>query len=106
MEIFYGLIVLGLAGLFAPFCGKLAGYETHRKPFDLVGVGGMFFLLSAAFQLAIPMMAPIAAICHGLMIAAFIIGWIGLLCGTFWATSEVLREPDHGMVSTTRAEAR
>jgi hypothetical protein len=42
MELYYGLIVLGLVCLSAPFWAKLAGYETHRKPFDLVGAGGVF----------------------------------------------------------------
>ena len=51
MELYYGLIVLGLVCLSAPFWAKLAGYETHRKPFDLVGAGGGFFMLAASFQL-------------------------------------------------------
>ena len=31
MELYYGLIVLGLVCLSAPFWAKLAGYETHRN---------------------------------------------------------------------------
>ena len=98
MEMFYGLIVLGLACLSAPFCAKLAGYETHRKPFDLVGASGMFFLLAASFQFAASMSTMIAGFAHGFMMAAFAIGWLGLMWGAFWAASEVLRESGHGML--------
>ena len=81
MELYYGLIVLGLVCLSAPFWAKLAGYETHRKPFDLVGAGGVFFMLAASFQLATSMSARFAAICNPLMIVSFIIGVVGLLIG-------------------------
>src|SRR5437870_5453103 len=98
MELYYGLIVLGLAALSAPFWAKLAGYETHRKPFDLAGAGGMFFLLSASFQIAGSISTAVATVCHALMMISFVIGWIGLLCGAFWVAAEVLTEPDHGIV--------
>jgi hypothetical protein len=100
MELYYGLIVLGLVCLSAPFWAKLAGYETHRKPFDLVGAGGVFFMLAASFQLATSMSARFAAICNPLMIVSFIIGVVGLLIGAFWTASEVLRESDHGILGT------
>jgi hypothetical protein len=100
MELYYGLIVLGLVCLSAPFWAKLAGYETHRKPFDLVGAGGVFFMLAASFQLATSMSARFAAICSPLMIVSFIIGVVGLLIGAFWTASEVLRESDHGILGT------
>jgi hypothetical protein len=100
MELYYGLIVLGLVCLSAPFWAKLAGYETHRKPFDLAGASGVFFMLAASFQLATSMSTWFAAICSPLMIASFIIGVVGLLIGAFWTASEVLRESDHGILGT------
>ncbi|HEY5895364.1 MAG TPA: hypothetical protein VIT91_19250 [Chthoniobacterales bacterium] len=105
MDLYYGLIVLGLAALSAPFWAKLAGYETHRKPFDLVGASGMFFLLAAAFQLAGSISPTIAGMCNGLMIGSFVIGWIGMLFCAFWVAIEVLRESGHGMLGA-KAEVK
>jgi hypothetical protein len=95
---FYELIVLGLACLGAPICARWAGFETRRKPFDLVGAGGVFFLLGASFSMAMGMFPSIAALANGLMMIAFVLGWIGLLIGAFWIVSEVFRESDHGML--------
>lgn len=100
MELYYGLIVLGLACLSAPFLAKLAGYETHRKPLDLVGAGGIFFMLAASFNLASSLYATLAQIGGILMMISFVIGWMGLLIGAFWTAHEVLHETDHGMLGT------
>ena len=48
---YFQLLVLGLICLAAPGLVRFAGYETRRKPFDLVGIGGIFFLLAASFGL-------------------------------------------------------
>ena len=95
---FYELIVLGLACLGAPICARMAGFETPRKPFDLVGAGGVFFLLGASFSLAGGMFASIMAFASSLMMVSFVLGWIGLLVGAFWITWEVFRETDHGVL--------
>lgn len=95
---FYELIVLGLACLSAPFCARMAGFETRRKPFDLVGAGGIFFLLAASLNLAVGIFTSMVAMMNGLMMISFVLGWIGLLVGAFWVTSEVFREVDHGML--------
>jgi hypothetical protein len=100
MELYYGLIVLGLVCLSAPFWAKLAGYETHRKPFDLAGASGVFFMLAASFQLATSMSTRLAVICGPLMIVSFIIGVVGLLIGAFWTAGEVLRKSGHGILGT------
>ena len=42
------LIVLGLVCIVAPWFAKMVGYEVPRKPFDLVGIAGIFFLLGAS----------------------------------------------------------
>ena len=100
MELYYGLIVLGLASLSAPFLARLAGYETHRKPLDLVGAGGIFFMLAASFSLASTLHTSVAQMCGFLMMGSFIIGLMGLLIGAFWTAHEVLHESDHGMLGT------
>lgn len=101
--LYYELIVLGLACLSAPVTARLAGFETHRKPFDLVGAGGVFFLLGASLNLAGMICAAIATLCTGLMMITFALGWIGLLIGAFWITGEVFRETDHGVMRKAEA---
>jgi hypothetical protein len=98
MNMYYELIVLGLACLGAPICARLAGFETRRKPFDLVGVSGVFFLLGASFKLAGELFTAITALSSWLMMAAFVLGWVGLLIGAFWISSEVFHEADHGVL--------
>ena len=95
---FYELIVLGLACLGAPICARLAGFETRRKPFDMVGAGGVFFMLGASFSLAGGIFTTMVAFLNTMMMIAFVLGWMGLLVGAFWITAEVFREVDHGMV--------
>ena len=95
---YYELIVLGLACLGAPICARLAGFETRRKPFDVVGAGGIFFLLGASFNLAGGPFTTILALLNGLMMVSFVLGWLGLVIGAFWITSEVFHEVDHGML--------
>jgi hypothetical protein len=79
MELYCGLIVLGLVCLSAPFWAKLAGYETHRKRFDLAGASGVFFMLAASFKLATSMSTRLAVTCGPLMMLSFILGVVGLL---------------------------
>jgi len=95
---FYELIVLGLACLGAPICARLAGFETHRKPFDLVGAGGIFFLLGSSFKLAGELFTTMTVLNQSLMMGAFCLGWLGLLIGAFWVAVEVFREADHGVL--------
>jgi len=95
---FYELIVLGLACLAAPICARMAGFETRRKPFDMVGAGGVFFLLGASFNLAGGLFASMMPMLTWMMMFSFVLGWVGLLIGAFWITAEVFREADHGML--------
>jgi len=91
---FWELIVLGLAGLTAPICARWAGFETRHKPFDLVGASGLFFLLAASFILAGSMVSSLYSVAYTLGVISMLIGWLGLLIGAFWATAEVLNEPN------------
>jgi hypothetical protein len=102
--LYYELIVLGLACLAAPITARLAGFETHRKPFDLVGAGGVFFLLGASLSLAGMIFTAITELCSVLMMISFVLGWIGLLIGAFWITSEVFRETNHGVLHRVEAK--
>ncbi|HTS18359.1 MAG TPA: hypothetical protein VMP11_12355 [Verrucomicrobiae bacterium] len=95
---YYELIVLGLVCLGAPWLARLAGFETGRKPFDLVGVGGIFFLLTAAFGLGIDLIMALAQIGRAFMVVSMLLGWIALAVGAVWGTIDVVRETDHGLL--------
>ncbi len=102
---YYQLILLGLVCFAAPWLARLAGYETHRKPFDMVGIAGIFFLLAASFGLGFGTLIPPAwdlstwaSVIRALMICSFILGWVALAVGAVWSTVEVLREPDHSVL--------
>ena len=94
----YELIVLGLVCLASPWLAKLSGFETGRKPFDLVGIAGMFFLLSAAFGLGIDLVIALTDIGRAFMLVSMLLGWIALGAGAVWGTIDVIREPYHGLL--------
>ena len=98
---YFQLLLLGLFCLTAPGLARFAGYETPRKPFDLVGIGGVFFLLAASFGLGpnlVESLRRLAGFWNGLMVISFCLGWISLIVGAVWSTIEVIREPEHGML--------
>jgi len=92
---YYEVIFLGLVCMGAPWLARLAGYEITRKPFDLVGVAGMFFLLASAFGLGIDMVDALKGIGTSFETVSFIIGWVALAAGALWATVEIARGPVH-----------
>ncbi len=112
---YFELLVLGLICLAAPCFARFAGHETRRKPFDLVGIGGIFFLLAASFGLGLTMFdsirnsASLLSLGRGLMGISFILGWLSLIVGAVWSTLEIIREPEHGMLykaDVPRSEVR
>jgi hypothetical protein len=96
---YYAMILLGLVCFVAPWLARLAGYESGRKPFDLVGVGGIFFLLSAALQIGISMMTTMVEFCRFLIIGSFGLGSTMLLVGAVWELFAILRAPMHGLTA-------
>jgi hypothetical protein len=99
---YYELIVLGLVCLVTPWLAKLAGYEIARKPFDLVGIGGVFFLLASAFGLGMNLVESLRGIGSAFQIVTIVLGWLALSAGAVWGTLDVMREPNHGL---TRSRA-
>lgn len=95
---YYELIVLGLVSLSAPALAKIAGFETGRKPFDLVGIAGIFFLLAASFGVGVTLIASLTQIGNAFMLVSVVLGWIALAAGAVWGTVDVIREPDHGLL--------
>lgn len=96
---YYELIVLGFVCLIAPWLAKTTGFEMGRKPFDLVGVAGMFFLLTAAFGLGIDLVIALAQIGRAFMLVSMVLGWIALGVGAVWGTIDVIREPHDGLLT-------
>ncbi len=96
MIMMYETIVLAFAALIAPVFARYAGYELRRKPFELVGTSGLFFLLSVAFGvLPVTQFASLISLWNFLGIISYFIGWICMLVGTIWELVDVLaiREP-------------
>ena len=89
----YELMMLGLIGLAAPWLAHWAGLQTTRKPFDLVGVGGIFFLLATALDLGESLIRRLATPMHDVMVVAFVIGLILLAIGGLWGIGGAFREP-------------
>ena len=99
---YYEVIFLGLVCLAAPWLGRLGGYESARKPFALVSIAGMFFLLAAAFGLGLEMVDALKGIGVAFETVSFVLGWIALAAGAIWTTIDLLRLPAHTM-SRSRA---
>jgi hypothetical protein len=94
---YYELIFLGLVCLGTPWLAKLSGYEIRRKPMDLVGIAGMFFLLASAFGLGMNLVEALRGIGSAFQVVTFVLGWIALFSGAIWGMLDVLREPNHGV---------
>ncbi len=90
----YETIILAVACLSAPLFAKYAGYEIHKKPYDMVGVGGLFFLLAAAFSLGPLKVEFMYNIAVTGSIASHVLGWLMVIIGAFRATIDVLMEKD------------
>ncbi len=88
----YEILILAVACLIAPVFGKYAGYELHKKPFDLVAVSGLFFLLAVAFHVMPIKLAWMEVISRWGIFVSHLIGWLGLLIGALWAAVNVLAE--------------
>jgi|ERR1043166_250215 hypothetical protein len=104
---YFQLLVLGLICLAAPVFARFAGYETRRKPFDLVGIGGIFFLLAASFGMGPSLLANVKSLPGFLQVLTVIsmcLGWISLIVGAVWSTIEVIQEPEHTLVHSTQVK--
>jgi hypothetical protein len=94
MIMIYETLALAFVALIAPVFAKYAGYELRRKPFELVGTSGLFFLLSIAFGVLPIQYAGIAALWSVVGIICYFIGWITMLVGVVWELIDVLAIPE------------
>jgi len=91
----YPTLILAVAALSAPMFAKYAGYELRKKPFDIVGVAGLFFLLAVAFMtVPVTTVEMVTTIFRYGFIVSYLIGWVALLVGAFWALLNVIMLPE------------
>lgn len=90
MFMIYEMLVLALTALVAPLFARYAGYELRRKPFELVGGAGLFFMLAAAFAMLPVTSTVISSIWQVAGLVSYFIGWLGLLIGAIWELVDVL----------------
>lgn len=96
----YETIILAIACLSAPLFAKYAGYEITKKPYDMVGVGGLFFLLGAAFTLGpskVDFLVNIATIGS---VVSHVLGWLMVIIGAFRSALDVVMEVEHRPMRT------
>src|SRR5688572_20269723 len=89
------LILLAVACLSVQFFAKYAGHNVKKLPYDLVGLGGLFFLLTAASGLDLGGVDILQAIVNLVMVLAPIMGWICLLGATAMGVLDVLMNLMH-----------
>jgi len=90
----YETIILAVACLSAPLFAKYAGFEITKKPYDMVGVGGLFFLLGAAFTLGPSRVEFMLSIGEIGSIASHVLGWLMVIIGSFRAALDVIMQKD------------
>jgi hypothetical protein len=84
------IIVLGIACLSVQFFAKYAGMNVKKVLYDLVGLGGLFFLLTAASGLDIGGGDTIHYLVNLVGVISPIMGWLCLLGGTVMGMLDLL----------------
>ena len=84
------IIILGIACLSVQFFAKYAGMNVKKVLYDLVGLGGLFFLLTAASGLDIVGGDMIHHLVGLVGVIAPIMGWLCLLGGTVMGVLDLL----------------
>ena len=84
------IIMLGIACLSVQFFAKYAGVNTKKALYDLVGLGGLFFLLTAASGLDIVGGDMLHNLVSLVGVISPIMGWLCLLAGTVMGVLDLL----------------
>ena len=93
---YYELIILGVVSLGVPLLVKLVGLDLLMKPFDFVGIGGVFFLMAAAFKVGISLISGLSVLLNYLLVASFILGIFFLVIGALMGVLHVVRDSGNG----------
>jgi len=89
------LILLAIACLSVQFVAKYVGHNVKKLPYDLVGLGGMFFLLTAASGLELGGPDIVHSLVGMVSMIAPIMGWFCLLGATIMGVLDILKHLMH-----------
>jgi len=86
----YEMLAFAFVALLAPALATYAGYELRRKPFELVALSGLFFMLAVTFGFFPAGESFLASIWNFLAVISYFIGWISMLIGAIWQLVTVI----------------
>ncbi len=89
------LIMLAIACLSVQFFAKYAGHNVKKLPYDLVGLGGLFFLLTSASGLDLGGLDVIHSVVGLVVSISPIMGWLCLLGATVMGVLDILKHLMH-----------
>ena len=84
------IILLAIACLSVQFFAKYAGFNVKKVLYDLVGLGGLFFLLTAASMMDFGGGDMLRQIVGLVGVISPIMGWLCLLGGTVMGVLDLL----------------
>ena len=89
------LILLAIACLSVQFVAKYVGHNVKKLPYDLVGLGGLFFLLTAASGLELGGPDVVHSLVGMVSMISPIMGWFCLLGATSMGVLDMLKHLMH-----------
>jgi len=89
------LILLAIACLGVQFVAKYVGHNVKKLPYDLVGLGGLFFLLTAASGLELGGIDIIHSLVGMVVSFSPIMGWLCLLGATLIGVLDMFKHLMH-----------
>ncbi len=89
------LILLAIACLSVQFVAKYVGHNVKKLPYDMVGLGGLFFLLTAASGLDLGGLDIIHSLVGMVSSISPIMGWFCLLGATMMGVLDILKHLMH-----------
>jgi hypothetical protein len=89
------LILLAISCLSVQFVAKYVGHNVKKLPYDLVGLGGLFFLLTAASGLELGGPEIVHSLVGMVSMIAPIMGWFCLLGATIMGVLDILKHLMH-----------
>jgi hypothetical protein len=89
------LILLAIACLSVQFVAKYVGHNVKKLPYDIVGLGGLFFLLTAASGLELGGPEIVHSLVGVVSMIAPIMGWFCLLGAAIMGVLDILKHLMH-----------
>jgi len=89
------LILLAIACLSVQFVAKYSGHNVKKLPYDLIGLGGLFFLLTAASGLDLVGLEMVRPFVSMVAMLSPMMGWFCLLGATVIGVFDILKHLMH-----------